>query len=142
MPGPPVHTPRRTLSRRWSVYVVRRRDGALYTGIAIDVRRRIAEHEGKSGRGAKSLRGRGPLHLVFRRTVGSRSLALKVEGAIKKLPKERKEDLIARKIRVDRLIRLARRRRRKPVRAASARGARPRMAGGWMVRRAMEQSES
>ena len=93
---------------RWSVYVVRCRDGALYTGIATDVRRRVAEHARKRGKGAKSLRGRGPLHLVFQRTIGSRGLALRVEGAIKKLPKARKEELIVRETLVDRMVEVAR----------------------------------
>jgi len=88
---------------------VRRRDGGLYTGIAIDVRRRIAEHARKTGNGAKSLRGRGPLHLVIQRVIGSRSLALRIEGAIKKLPKARKEDLVVQGDMVDRLIHLVRR---------------------------------
>src|SRR2546425_7525223 len=87
---------RRSVPRRWSVYVVRRRDGALYTGIAVDVRRRIAEHARKRGKGAKSLRGRGPLHLVFQRAIGSRWLALRGEGANKKPPKARKEEVIVR----------------------------------------------
>src|SRR2546425_5097084 len=95
---------RRSVPRRWSVYVVRRRDGALYTGIAIDVRRRIAEHARTGGKGAKSLRGRGPLHLVFRRVIGSRGLALRVERTIKKLPKARKEELIVQEVMIDRLI--------------------------------------
>jgi len=93
---------------------VLRRDGALYTGIAIDVRRRIAEHARKGGKGAKSLRGRGPLHLVLKRVIGSRGLALRVEGTIKKLPKARKEGLIVQKAMVDRLIHLARTKSRAP----------------------------
>jgi len=96
------------LTAPWSVYVVRCRDGALYTGIATDVRRRIAEHAQRRGSGAKSLRGRGPFQLVFQRAVGSRGLALRVEGAIKRLPKARKEELIVREIIVDRLVELAR----------------------------------
>jgi len=76
----------------WSLYMVRCRDGKLYTGIAIDIERRIAEH--RAGKGAKYLRGRAPLKLVFKKRIGSRSLALKVEQAIKKLPKCRKEKLI------------------------------------------------
>jgi len=76
----------------WSLYMVRCRDGKLYTGIAIDIERRIAEH--RAGKGAKYLRGRTPLKLVFKKRIGSRSLALKVEQAIKKLPKCRKEKLI------------------------------------------------
>lgn len=93
---------------RWSVYMVRCRDRALYTGIAIDVRRRIAEHARSRGKGAKSLRGRGPFHLVLQRAIGSRSLALRVEGAIKRLPKARKEELIVRTIMFDRMITRAR----------------------------------
>jgi len=98
---------------------VRCRDGALYTGIATDVRRRIAEHSGEKGRGAKSLRGRGPLHLVFQRVIGSRSLALRVEGRIKKLPKGRKEELIVHEVIAVRLIRRVRGSRR-TIRSRSA----------------------
>src|SRR2546427_9815036 len=94
MSGLPGFALRRSVSRRWSVYVVRRRDGALYTGIAIDVRRRIAEHARQTGKGAKSLRGRGPLHLVFQRVIGSRSLALRVEGTIKRRVKGRKDEQV------------------------------------------------
>jgi len=108
-PAPSLHRhTARSMIPRWSVYVVRCHDGALYTGIATDVRRRIGEHAQKKGKGAKSLRGRGPLHLVFQRAIGSRGLALRVEGTIKKLPKARKEELIVREIMVDRLIELAR----------------------------------
>ena len=99
----------RSVPDRWSVYIVRRRDGALYTGIATDVRRRIMEHGRKGGRGAKSLRGRGPLRLVFQRAIGSRGRALRVEDAIKRLPKARKEALIVRPIGVEGLIERARR---------------------------------
>jgi putative endonuclease len=57
------------------------------------VNRRIEEHcEGK--RGAKYLRGRGPLELVMRRELGDRSLALKVELRIKKLSRKAKKNLI------------------------------------------------
>ena len=75
----------------WSVYLVRCSDGALYTGIATDVARRFEEHV--EGRGAKSLRGRGPLELVFEREVESRSTALKLEYRIKQLAKADKEAL-------------------------------------------------
>src|SRR2546427_2994028 len=101
MTGPRDFAPRRSVPHRWSVYVVRCRDGALYTGIATDVRRRIAEHARAGGKGAKSLRGRGPLRLVLQRVLGSRGLALRVESRIKKLPKAHKEKLIVREIMVD-----------------------------------------
>lgn len=80
---------------QWFVYIVRCGDGTLYTGIATDVRRRIAEHARHDGRGARYLRGRGPLRLMFVRAIGAKGLALRVESRIKKLPKARKEALIA-----------------------------------------------
>ena len=83
---------------QWSVYIVRCSDGALYTGIATDVRRRIAEHARNDGKGAKYLRGKGPLQLVFKKAIGRRGLALRVEGQIKRLPKGRKEELIERMV--------------------------------------------
>ena len=78
---------------KWSVYLVRCKDDSLYTGVALDVDRRLEEHrEGK--RGAKYLRGRAPLELVLRRELGDRSLALKVELRIKKLSRKAKENMI------------------------------------------------
>ncbi|MGK0219773.1 MAG: putative endonuclease [Planctomycetota bacterium] len=78
----------------WYLYFVRCGDGALYAGIAIDPKRRLAEHAGDSGRGAKYLRGRGPLKMVFKRKLPDRSAALRMEYAVKRLPKERKESLV------------------------------------------------
>jgi len=70
--------------------MVRCRDGSLYTGIATDVARRLAEHEGLGERGAKYLRGRGPLRLVLTVPVPSRGAALKLEERIKRLRKAHK----------------------------------------------------
>ena len=78
----------------WYLYLVRCRDGSLYTGITTDVARRFAEHQENNGAAAKYLRGRGPLVLVFQKKLGSRSLALGVESKVKKLSKARKEELI------------------------------------------------
>lgn len=89
---------------RWSVYIVRCSDGALYTGIATDVRRRIAEHAQNNGKGAKYLRGKGPLRLVCVRAIGSRDLALRVESQIKKLPKVQKEELIEQEVMVNQMV--------------------------------------
>jgi putative endonuclease len=77
----------------WHLYVVRCRGGELYTGIATDVVRRLSEHE--SGAGAKYLRGKGPLALVFSTKIGKRDRALRVEHAFKRLPKQRKESVVA-----------------------------------------------
>lgn len=80
------------VASRWQLYMVRCVDGSLYTGIATDVARRFAEHQ--AGRGAKYLRGRGPLQLVYQQPAGDRSRALRLELAVKRLSKEEKEALI------------------------------------------------
>lgn len=79
----------------WHVYLIRCRDGSLYTGITTDVERRFKEHQENAGAGAKYLRGRGPLRLVYRRKLGDRGLAQAVESGIKRLPKAKKEALLA-----------------------------------------------
>ena len=77
----------------YSVYILRCADDTYYTGIAADVARRIAEHE-SSPRGAKYLKGRGPLSLVFSAAVGDRSAASRVEYRVKQLHRRDKEALI------------------------------------------------
>ncbi len=87
----------------YSVYLVRCRDGSLYTGIAKDVSRRIAAHE-QGTTGAKYLRGKGPLELVFQRPIGDRGLAQRVEHHIKRLPRVEKEALHHLPERIDTLL--------------------------------------
>jgi putative endonuclease len=82
------------LMPEWHLYLIRTGDGSLYTGIATDVARRFAEHQSGGVRCARYLRGRAPLQLVFKRRLGSRSLALKAERRIKGLPKARKEQIV------------------------------------------------
>lgn len=76
----------------WQLYILRCRDGTLYTGITTDVEKRFEAHQ--SGKGAKYTRGRGPLELVYREVCGDHSAALKRELEMKKLPRERKQKLI------------------------------------------------
>lgn len=88
----------------WWLYMVRCRDGSLYTGIATDVPRRLAEHAAPGGRGARYLRGRGPLKLVLQRRIGPRPLALRVEAGVKRLTRAGKEELAGRGDLLGRLI--------------------------------------
>jgi putative endonuclease len=88
----------------WYLYLVKCRDGSLYTGITTDVARRFAEHGENNVTGAKYLRGRGPLTLVFQRKLGGRSLALGVENRVKKLSKVRKEELVRNKGPIEAII--------------------------------------
>jgi putative endonuclease len=98
----------------WYLYLIRCRDNSLYTGITIDVGRRLLEHE--QGRGAKFLRGKGPLKLAFSAKLGSRSRALKLEYRIKQLPKPEKEWIVS----SQRLPVLRRRNKRKGKRRKGA----------------------
>ncbi|WP_282166954.1 GIY-YIG nuclease family protein [Shewanella japonica] len=77
----------------WYLYMIQCRDGQLYTGITTDVARRFSEHE-KGGKGAKFLRGKGPLNLVYQESVANRSAATKRELAVKKLSRTKKLALI------------------------------------------------
>jgi len=98
---------KRRRAARWSVYVLRTRQGALYTGIALDVRRRLEQHAGFAPGGAKALRGKSPLRLELARSIGSRSLAQKVEWRIKRLSRARKLALLERRRLLDGLVREA-----------------------------------
>ena len=78
----------------WYLYLIRCADDSLYTGISTDVDRRFSQHRSEGYAGSKYLKGRGPLSLVFKEKLGSRSLALKAEHRVKKMTKARKEKLI------------------------------------------------
>lgn len=75
----------------WHVYLLRSADGSLYTGITTDVERRLEAH--RNGRGAKALRGRGPLEIENFASAGDRARASRVERKIKALKKKDKEAL-------------------------------------------------
>lgn len=83
--------------KTWHLYMIRTKQGQLYTGITQDVTRRLSEHEDGGKKASKFLRGKGPLELVFQQEIGNKSLALKVEIALKKLPKQQKENLVKNK---------------------------------------------
>ena len=76
----------------WYLYILRCKDGSLYTGITTDVEKRLEAH--RSGKGAKYTRGRAPLELVFSEECGDHSTALHREIEVKALPREEKLNLI------------------------------------------------
>jgi putative endonuclease len=80
--------------KKWSLYLVRSRNGSLYTGITTNVDRRFNEHQNDPVRGAKSLRGKGPLSLVFQEEVGDKSRASALEYRLKKLPRHKKDAIV------------------------------------------------
>jgi len=79
----------------WWVYMLRCADGSLYTGITTDVARRVAEHNGEGGLGARYTRSRRPVQLVYQEAVANRAEAARREAAIKRLDRTRKLALCA-----------------------------------------------
>ncbi|WP_459870850.1 GIY-YIG nuclease family protein [Endothiovibrio diazotrophicus] len=77
----------------WHVYMVRCTDGTLYTGVAVDPERRLAEHNG-SALGARYTRARRPVELVYVEAAADRSAACKREAAIKRLSRAQKLRLV------------------------------------------------
>lgn len=78
----------------WFVYVVETKSGKLYSGISVDVKRRIEQHCGMRSGGAKALRGDPPVRLRYAETAADRSEATKREMVIKRMPRAEKLELV------------------------------------------------
>jgi predicted GIY-YIG superfamily endonuclease len=76
----------------WLVYMLRCRDGSLYTGITNDLPRRLRSHV--TGKASKYTRSRLPVTLAYMALQPSKSCALQREAAIKRLRRVEKESLI------------------------------------------------
>ncbi len=79
----------------WFVYMLRCADGTLYTGITTDIDRRLAEHNGEAGLGARYTRSRRPVALAYSESADSRAEASRREAAIKRLDRASKQQLCA-----------------------------------------------
>lgn len=91
-----VQTQTQTAAQQsWFVYLVQTGKGMLYTGISTDPERRLRQHQGELIGGAKALRGKGPLTLVWQQLAPNRSLASSLEYQLKQLKKADKKRLIA-----------------------------------------------
>ena len=77
------------------VYILRCADKTLYTGYAVDLKKRVNEHNGKSSvPGAKYTRSKRPVKLVYSESFTTRSDAQQREYAIKQLSRTQKLALI------------------------------------------------
>ncbi len=76
------------------VYMLRCRDGSLYTGITNNLKKRVDLHN--EGKASRYTRSRNPVMLVYVERCEDKSQALKREWEIKKLRKEQKEDMVSR----------------------------------------------
>ena len=80
------------MENNWKLYILRCRDGSLYTGITTDVQKRLTAHN--CGKGAKYTRSRRPVELVYQETCKDHSEALRREIQVKALNREEKEKII------------------------------------------------
>jgi len=78
----------------YTLYIVCCADGTLYTGIATDVERRLSQHNGEKGKGARYTAARRPVRLVYQAPYPTRSAALIAEARIKRLSRAAKQRLI------------------------------------------------
>ncbi|MCX5665856.1 MAG: GIY-YIG nuclease family protein [Candidatus Omnitrophica bacterium] len=76
----------------WYVYIIKCSDSSLYTGVTTDVKRRLGEHNAKTG--ARYTYGRTPVRLLHSERYPDRSGALKREAEIKSWPRIKKLALI------------------------------------------------
>jgi putative endonuclease len=76
----------------WKVYMLRCRDGTLYTGATNDLERRLATHN--RGKGAAYTRARLPVTLVWSELAADRGAALRREAALKRLSRAEKLRLV------------------------------------------------
>jgi putative endonuclease len=95
------------------VYILRCRDGSLYTGAAKDLARRLVQHA--AGRASKYTRSRCPVSLAWSRRVRTWSRALQLEILIKRLSRAEKLALVA-----GTKLKLRRARPSRPTRRASS----------------------
>jgi putative endonuclease len=79
----------------WFVYIVRCADSTLYTGVARDLEKRLAQHN-RGKEGAKYTRSRRPVELVYHEPAENRSAAQQREYRIKQLSAAQKRRLIDR----------------------------------------------
>lgn len=87
--------PKRRKFRRqgtFHAYIVVCADGTYYTGSTGDLKKRIERHN--QGRGAKYLRGKRPVELVYAHKYCYYKLAVTAERKIKTLTRKQKEALM------------------------------------------------
>jgi putative endonuclease len=80
------------VAKRWHVYLILCRNNAIYTGIALDVAARYAQH--LAGTGARYTRANPPRQLLTKLVCPNQSVAAKLEAAIKRLSATEKRKLI------------------------------------------------
>jgi putative endonuclease len=83
----PAATNLRGMPEAW-VYLLRCRDGSLYTGWTVDLERRLARH--RAGTASRYTASRLPVELELAMAMPSRTAARREEARIKRLPRAAK----------------------------------------------------
>ena len=91
-PSPRSRAARERAARRWHVYLILCRSGTIYTGIALDVAARYAQH--LAGTGARCTRANPPRRLLAKFACPNQSVAARLEAAIKNLRAVDKKNLV------------------------------------------------
>jgi putative endonuclease len=81
-----------SVAEAW-VYLLRCRDGSLYTGWTVDVERRLRTH--RAGRASRYTASRLPVALVYARVMPDARAARREEARIKRLRRAQKLELVA-----------------------------------------------
>jgi putative endonuclease len=81
------------LTEAW-VYMLRCRDGSLYTGWTSDLERRLARH--RAGKASRYTASRLPVELALALPMADRSAARREEARIKRLDRAGKLELVGR----------------------------------------------
>jgi len=80
-------------------YILKCKDGSLYTGWTNDLEQRVAAHN--TGKGAKYTKARCPVELVYFEEFETKEQAMKREYAIKQMARKDKLELVRRKEKAD-----------------------------------------
>jgi len=83
-----------TVWKTYCVYVLECGDGSYYCGITTDIEQRLRQHN--AGTASRYTRGRIPVKVLAHTPhCYSKSMALKIEYRIKKIPRHKKLDMLA-----------------------------------------------
>ncbi len=74
-------------------YILRCKDGSLYTGWTNNLEKRMQDHN--AGKGAKYTKSRRPVELVYYETFDTKEEAMRREYAVKQLSRTKKIQLIS-----------------------------------------------
>jgi putative endonuclease len=82
-----------SVEKAWTVYLLECRGGELYCGCTTDLDRRLKQHQ--TGKGSRYVRSRLPVTLIAQKGGMGHGEALRLEYAIKQLPKSQKRSILA-----------------------------------------------